>query len=93
MDLYIRVENGQPVEHPIMGDNFREAYPDIDVNNLPPEFARFTRIAPPQANWDEVYIGVTYEWDGTGFTDVHHVRKKTDEEIAAQGGPPDFINP
>ena len=42
MELFIRIdENGQAVDHPIMGDNFRQAFPDIDVNNLPSNFARF----------------------------------------------------
>ena len=36
MELFIRVdENRQAVDHPIMGDNFRQAFPDIDVSNLP----------------------------------------------------------
>lgn len=80
MELFIRVSDGQPVDHPIMGDNFRDAFPHIDVNNLPPEFARFTRVVPPVVSVYEVYEGVTYEFDGSGFTDVHHVRPMTDDE-------------
>ena len=41
MELFIQIRNGQPFEHPIFGDNFRQAFPDVDVDNLPPEFARF----------------------------------------------------
>ena len=41
MNLYIRIKDGQPFEHPIFGDNFRQAFPDVDVNNLPSEFAKF----------------------------------------------------
>jgi len=26
MELYIRIKNGQPFEHPILGDNFRQAF-------------------------------------------------------------------
>jgi hypothetical protein len=44
MELYIQIRNGQPFEHPILGDNFRQAFPKIDVSNLPPEFAKFERI-------------------------------------------------
>ena len=45
MELFIRLVNGEPFEHPIMGDNFREAFPHIDTDNLPSEFARFLRVA------------------------------------------------
>ena len=41
MDFFIRIKDGQPFEHPIFGDNFRQAFPDIDVDNLPLEFVRF----------------------------------------------------
>lgn len=43
MELYIRIKDNKPFEHPIMGDNFREAFPEIDVNNLPSEFMRFDK--------------------------------------------------
>ena len=84
MELYIRVQNGQPFEHPIFGDNFHQAFPDVDVNNLPPEFAKFTRVEPPAMGVYEVYEGVTYERNEDGFVDVHHVRPMTAEEITAK---------
>jgi len=34
MELYIQIKDGQPFEHPILGDNFCAAFPDVDVNNL-----------------------------------------------------------
>lgn len=43
MELYIRVKDGKPFEHPIMGFNFREAFPHIDVENLPDEFIKFEK--------------------------------------------------
>jgi len=82
MELYIRIQNGQPFEHPILGDNFREAYPHIDVHNLPPEFARFVRVEQPAIGLFEVYEGVTYELVGSVYTDVHHVRNMTEDEKA-----------
>lgn len=84
MELFIRVQNGQPVDHPILGDNFREAFPGVDTNNLPPEFARFVRVAPPAIGTYEVYEGVTYELIDGAYTDVHHVRPMTTEEKAAK---------
>lgn len=80
MELYIRIKDGQPFEHPIFGDNFRQAFPDVDVENLPPEFARFERIEPPVIGVYEIYEGVTYEYDGDIYKDVHHVRAMTSEE-------------
>lgn len=84
MELYIRIKDGQPFEHPILGDNFRQAFPDIDVNNLPSNFARFNRIPEPIAGVYEVCDGCTYEWDGDTVTDVHHVRAMTAEEKTAK---------
>ena len=80
MELYIQIKNGAPFEHPILGDNFRQAFPDIDTNNLPSTFAKFTRVPVPTYGVYEVYDGCTYEKDGDTFTDVHHVRAMTTEE-------------
>jgi len=78
--LFIRVENGQPIGNPIVEANMRQAFPDVDLENLPPEFASFTRVPQPPVGKFEVYDGVTYEWNGAAFTDVHHVRPMTSAE-------------
>lgn len=84
MELFIQVENGKAIRHPILGDNFREAFPHIDTDNLPPEFARFERIERPTIGVYEFYEGVTYELDGDVWKDVHHLRPMTAEEKAEQ---------
>lgn len=84
MELYIRVKDGKPLEHPILGDNFRAAFPHIDTQKLPPDFARFIRTVPPTVGPYEVYIGATYEADGDFYTDVHHVHQMTNEERLAK---------
>lgn len=84
MELFIRIKDGQPFEHPILGENFRQAFPDVNTNNLPAEFARFVRVAAPVIGVYEVYEGVTYEWQNGLVTDVHHVRAMTAEEITAK---------
>lgn len=84
MKLYIRIKNGNPFEHPIFEDNFRHAFPDVDVDNLPPEFAQFERIEKPDIGVYEVYEGVTYEWEDSIVKDVHHVRAMTSEEKTAK---------
>jgi len=82
MRLFIRIKDGQPFEHPIFEDNFVQAFPNVDLENLPEEFALFERVSMPQIGTYDFYQGVTYEWDNGIVKDVHHVRPMTDEEIA-----------
>jgi hypothetical protein len=80
MELFIRIKDGQPFEHPIIGDNFRQAFPDIDTTNLPPQFALFERIEQPIIGAYEIYEGVTYEWFDGIVRDVYHLRLMSDAE-------------
>ena len=86
MELFIQIRNGQPFEHPIFGDNFRQAFPHIDVNNLPPEFAKFERVERPILSLYQVMVqdDPTYEFVDGIWKDVWHVRDMTAEEIAAK---------
>ena len=81
MQLFIRIKDGLPFEHPILEDNFRQVFPDVDTENLPPEFARFERVERPGVGLWEVYEGVTYEWSGGVVKDVHRVRPMSEQEI------------
>lgn len=83
MRLFIRVKDGQPLGNPIFEDNFKAAFPDVDIDNLPPEFANFNRIPPPQVNIFEVAEPQPYAWDGAAYTDVYAVRPMTAEEKTA----------
>jgi len=80
MKLYIKIKDGNPIEHPIMEDNFVQAFPNVDVNNLPSEFAKFERIERPFSEPYTVYVGVTYEWVDGVVKDVHQFRPMTEEE-------------
>lgn len=82
MELYIRIKDGQPFEHPILGDNFRQAFPDVDTENLPPEFARFVRVPEPVLGVFDLCTGCEYKFVDGVYTDVHNVRPMTDEERA-----------
>jgi hypothetical protein len=84
MELFIRIQNGQPFEHPIMGDNFRAAFPDVDTNNLPAEFARFFRVVPPDLGPYEKNRTVSYQLVNGAYTDVFACEQMTAEEIAAR---------
>jgi len=84
MELFICIKDGQPFEHPILGDNFREAFPNVDTNNLPPEFARFERIeCPYAAGMFEVDV-VSYQWVDGIVKDVWALRPMTQEEKDAK---------
>jgi hypothetical protein len=86
MELFIRIKNGQPFEHPIFGDNFCQAFPDVDVNNLPAEFARFERVERPTLGAYEVmaFDDPTYELIDGIYKDVWHKRYMTAEEKTAK---------
>ena len=88
MELFIRVdESGNAVGHPILGDNFREAFPHIDTENLPPEFSKFVRVPCPELGvyealegWETGQVFPTYHKINGVFTDVWPVRQMTDAE-------------
>jgi hypothetical protein len=82
MDLYIRIDNeNKPVDHPIMENNFIQAFPKIDVLNLPRNFAKFKRVDKPSIGIYQVYEGIIYEWVDGVVKDVHQVRDMTEQEI------------
>lgn len=80
MNLYIRLKDGQPFEHPIFEDNFIEAFPDVNLNNLPDWAVPFNRVEKPVLGVYDVYEGVTYTITDGVATDVHSVRPMTDDE-------------
>jgi len=85
MKLYIKLENGQPIDHPILKENFIQAFPDIDINNLPETFIEFIRVTrPSNLSTYEIYDGVHYEIIDGVCTDVHTVRAMTIEEKQAK---------
>ena len=84
LELYIQIRDGQPHEHPILADNFRAAFPNVDTANLPDTFAKFVRVDAPVPDTYEVYEGVTYQWVDGVVKDVHSVRPMTDEERTAK---------
>ena len=81
MDLFIRIKDGQPFEHPIFGDNFRQAFPEVDTNNLPPEFARFERVVAPALGVYEKGQRCVYERGEDGvYRDVWYPEPMTEQE-------------
>jgi hypothetical protein len=89
MELYIQIRNGVPYEHPIVEDNFLQAFPNIDLNNLPPEFARFTRISESSARselepsvFQELEHSYVLDTDNITWKDGWQVRDMTADERA-----------
>jgi hypothetical protein len=82
MELFIRLKNGQPFEHPISADNVKLSFPEIDFNNLPDYFAPFVRVASPELGVYEVLVSETstYEIENGVCRDVWVTRNMTDVE-------------
>ena len=83
MELYIEVdENGNCVNHPILGDNLRDAL-NIEPKNGHPKYEPFIRVQQnvfPKTF--EVSTGATYQKINGVWMDVWGVRPMTDEERA-----------
>lgn len=81
MNFYIELVDGQPVNHPIAEDNLIQAFPHLDLANLPANFAKFKRIEKPVIGIYEVYEGVLYKWENGVFQDSYQIRNMTDKEV------------
>ena len=85
MKLFIQLRNGQPFEHPIMADNFYQAFPHLDENKLPPEFAKFEKTELPTIDIFEVVDGSAYVMHPDGVVrEIWTVRPMTDDERATR---------
>jgi len=83
--LFIRLVNGQPYEHPITEQNVKQAFPHIDIDNLPADWVPFKRIPIEDVNLERgVYerLDARYEMRDGVVQDVWFVRPKNAEEIA-----------
>ena len=77
MELYIRVENGQTINHPAFGDNLRQAFGEIPAGWEP-----FVRVERPILGVYELFESENpaYEKVNGVWTDVWSVRPMTDAE-------------
>ena len=88
MNLYIQIENGQPVNHPAFEDNLIQAF-----NSVPSNWEPFVRIEQPVVgvyqileNNESIYQKIDGVW-----TDVWSLREMTAEEkFAKQQNVKDF---
>jgi hypothetical protein len=82
INLYIRLENGEPVGHPIAGSNLQYIFPGINLeNNIPEGCAKFQRNDVPELGVYEKLEGTTYEFIDGVVHDVHNISKLTKTEM------------
>ena len=81
MELFIKIVDGKPFEHPILGENFRQVFTDIDPENLPDTFAKFERVSQPEIG---IYQKIRCEYQKIGaiVKDVWIIENMTDAEKA-----------
>ncbi len=80
-ELYIRMLNGRPVDHPMLRSNIESAFPDVDFDNLPDWLARFERVAKPRIeNPYEIVNGPIYVLVGDTVKDQWIKRDMTEDE-------------
>jgi hypothetical protein len=79
MELYIKLLNGKPVDHPITKENMESAYSHVDLDNLPVDWAKFVRVPRPQLGTYDV-AEVYYEWVGDVVMDVWYTHTMGEEE-------------
>lgn len=81
MNLFIQVEDGQPINHPAFEDNLIQAF-----GAVPDHWEPFVRIERPTPGTYEVleFDKPTYQKVDGVWTDVWSVRPMTEDEIANQ---------
>lgn len=81
MRLYIRLENGQPIEHPILYENLQDVFPDHDFSVPPEGYAEFIRHEKPFPGVYEIVPDEpVYKWIDGKVQDVWETRAMTEEE-------------
>lgn len=82
MRLIIRIKNGQPYEHPMLEENFIQAFPGVNLTDLPADFAWFERVPAPVLGIYQKNQRVAYQLCTDGiYRDVWYCDDMTAEEI------------
>lgn len=80
IDLVIKIQDGQPVDHPIVRQNFQQCWPDLDFDNPGPGFAPFQRRESPVPGVYEIVEDHGYTWNGQQVENHWVLRAMTDQE-------------
>ena len=82
INLYIQLENGQPINHPIFEEHLLAAYPDVDLA-ITTDFAPFIRTELPVLTLLQVAVpNHVLMDDGKTYTDDYGIRDMDPEEVA-----------
>lgn len=73
LGLFILVQDGKPVNHPVTGSNLTMIFPNFDPDDPPEPFEKFKRIPVPRIGQMHQYIGTTYEKFNGVWQDVHQI--------------------
>lgn len=81
MNLYIQVQDGQPINHPAFGDNLLQAFGAIPENWEP-----FVRVECPIPTIYQIFedLALVYQKVNNVWTDVWLLRNMTDAEKTAK---------
>lgn len=79
MELFIKIEDGQLIGHPVTKKNLLSAFPNVDANNLPNDWVAFERVPEPELGVYEV-VELSYGIVDGIAKDVWSVRQMTNEE-------------
>jgi len=78
--LFIKLQDGQPIKHPIVASNMVSAYPRVSLDVLPTsEWAEFISVPQPKLGVYET-VSCTYDWDEDVVKHVWTIHPMTDEE-------------
>lgn len=80
---FIKVKDGKAVDYPIQEDNFRQAFPNIDVENLPDTFALVQNVPIPKMKVYQKYIKTNFEVVGKQVKETHEIKDFTNTEKKA----------
>lgn len=81
MNTYIQIENGKPVGFLILEENLLQAFPNVDLNNLPENIKKAEKTPTPEVGVYEIYEGVEVQLVDGVYKEVHKVRGMTSDEI------------
>jgi hypothetical protein len=79
MNLYIKILDGKIIDHPMLEENIKSAWPEIDLDNLPLWLAPFIRVPPPRIGPYEK-TEVRYERVGDVIKDVWYTHQMSPSE-------------
>jgi len=81
MNLFIQIEDGQPLNHPALEDNLVQAF-----GAVPDHWEQFVRVQKPNSGLYEILESdqPTYQKVNGVWTDIWSLRPMTETEIAAK---------